>query len=248
MAREGGLSGGGKRRRAGASLRPRKTLWRGGASATIVVKRFMRPEVSLPRRRGWKAWKGGHMLKTSVRNRGFTLVELLVVIAIISILAGFLIPTIMKARGQADKAKCQSNLRELQKLGMIYADSAGTRFYPMGKGTNPQAHQSLNEIVKTTQGLKPDLFVCPSWREGTAEVVDEKFELEENTCSYAWPKHKVSPSDPPNTAVSCDKFVFDNEAKNGHADGRNVVYLDSSVDWVPTTKVPAEELPKGLTR
>src|SRR6185295_15561633 len=98
-------------------------------------------EDGLPRQTGRKPWKGGRMIKVSVRDlsiserrttkRGFTLVELLVVIAIISVIAGFLIPTIMSARGKADIVKCQSNLRELQKLGMIYADSAGTRFYPM---------------------------------------------------------------------------------------------------------------------
>ena len=116
------------------------------------------------------------MLKSSVRVRGFTLVELLVVIAIISVIAGFLIPTLMKARGKADEVKCQSNLRELQRLGMIYADSGGNRFYPLAKGTAPQAHESLMMLVRANEGLKPKLFMCPTCREEPAEVdADGKF-------------------------------------------------------------------------
>ncbi len=190
------------------------------------------------------------MLKKSVQDRGFTLVELLVVIAIISILAGFLIPTIMSARGKADIVKCQSNLREIQKLGMMYADSAGTRFYPLAKGTNPPAHESLNELIKFQDGLKPELFMCPTWRDGDpAEVVDNKFRLDENNCSYTWPKRKVSTSDSPNLALSCDKNIQSEENPSGHPKGRNVVHLDSSVEFIRIEKIPeGEDLPKGLVR
>ena len=63
--------------------------------------------------------------RTIVRGQcGFTLVELLVVIAIISVIAGFLIPTLLKSRAEADKVACQNNLRELAKMGMLYFDDA----------------------------------------------------------------------------------------------------------------------------
>ncbi len=188
-------------------------------------------------------------LKESARVRGFTLVELLVVIAIISVIAGFLIPTLMKARGRADEVKCQSNLRELQRLGMIYADSGGNRFYPMARGTNPQAFESLNVLIRANEGLKPQLFMCPTWREDPAVAdADGKFTLDEATCSYAWPRKRLSPSDPANTPLSCDKEVRGKETMNGHPDGRNVVYLDGSVEFVKTDLIPEDQLPKGLTK
>ncbi|MDD4153709.1 MAG: prepilin-type N-terminal cleavage/methylation domain-containing protein, partial [bacterium] len=48
-----------------------------------------------------------------MKKRGFTLIELLVVIAIIAILAAILFPVFGRAREQARKATCQSNLKQL---------------------------------------------------------------------------------------------------------------------------------------
>lgn len=47
------------------------------------------------------------------KSKGFTLIELLVVIAIIAILAAILFPVFARARENARRASCQSNLKQI---------------------------------------------------------------------------------------------------------------------------------------
>lgn len=64
-----------------------------------------------------------------VVRKGFTLIELLVVIAIISILAAILFPVFSRARENARRASCLSNLRQIGLGFMQYAQDYDS-FYP----------------------------------------------------------------------------------------------------------------------
>ena len=55
-------------------------------------------------------------------RRGFTLIELLVVMVIIALLVGLLLPALGRAREEARKTQCRSNLRQIGLAMNIYAN------------------------------------------------------------------------------------------------------------------------------
>lgn len=73
----------------------------------------------------------------TIRAQGFTLIELLVVIAIIAILAAILFPVFARARENARRASCMSNLKQIGLAFMMYTQDYDEK-YPMSYQLTPQ--------------------------------------------------------------------------------------------------------------
>jgi prepilin-type N-terminal cleavage/methylation domain-containing protein len=71
--------------------------------------------------------------RLTMRRKGFTLVELLVVIGIIALLIAILLPALQRARDQANRTACMSNIRQLTLAWMQYATEH--KFKIMGSNT-----------------------------------------------------------------------------------------------------------------
>jgi prepilin-type N-terminal cleavage/methylation domain-containing protein len=71
-----------------------------------------------------------NVLRSSRRRtaRGFTFVELLIVIGIIAVLIGILLPTLARARAQANRAACLSNIRQLGTGILMYCNESDGYF------------------------------------------------------------------------------------------------------------------------
>lgn len=94
-----------------------------------------------------------------MKRKGFTLIELLVVIAIIAILAAILFPVFARAREQARKAVCLSNLNQIG-LGLMMYVQDYDETYPIGRfSTTPLTwwYNVLDPYIKNKQ-----VFVCPT--------------------------------------------------------------------------------------
>jgi prepilin-type N-terminal cleavage/methylation domain-containing protein/prepilin-type processing-associated H-X9-DG protein len=110
------------------------------------------------------------MLKTSVKTRSaFTLIELLVVIAIIAILAAILFPVFGRARENARRSSCLSNMKQLG-LGMMqyiqdYDETFPHAFWNVDNSVNGYQDQAnergwsynIQPYIKSVQ-----VFQCPS--------------------------------------------------------------------------------------
>lgn len=185
------------------------------------------------------------------RINGFTLIELLVVIAIIAILAAILFPAFARARENARRASCQSNLKQIA-LGIFqYTQDYDERF-PMayfGPGNEYLSNgwaAAVQPYVKSTQ-----LFQCPSepkapsafnWIEATDYALNRSLGTAHSAISLS------AVNFPTVTVLNFDFIAYsvdaswwdlsiDSASTKRHLEGANYSFVDGHVKWLRPEKV-----------
>jgi prepilin-type N-terminal cleavage/methylation domain-containing protein len=108
-------------------------------------------------------------MRTQPRRFAFTLIELLVVIAIIAILASILFPVFARARENARRASCMSNMKQLGLSMMMYKQDYDGRFPSAGWADNLPCPDGSGNMCGASWEVKIypyvkslQVYVCPS--------------------------------------------------------------------------------------
>jgi len=205
-------------------------------------------------------------MKKNSQRVGFTLVELLVVIAIMAILAALLLPTLSKAKHQAQGIKCLSNMRQLTTAWITYAGAYGDGLVTNVVGYPFQGQSSVDWASGWEDWSNPDdpdntnnlnlesplgqlwpfsrslgIYKCPS----DPSPLIRSVSMNPRMNGGDWPNAPIAEFTNPNklsaivNPAPVNAFVFIDERCDSINDGFFVVEMDFTNDMASLGNIPA---------
>ena len=162
-------------------------------------------------------------------KKGFTLVEMLVAIAIIGILIAILLPAVQKVREAANRASCQSHLRQLGLALHQYANDYG--YFP--KGASNDDDDSPTPLMTWMVRILPYIERETEWQYALEDYQRQKqynYPIPHRDLALVIPLYRC-PSNP----VSLYPFQARN---NGKKYGLTDYVGNEGVDWVVILFLP----------
>ena len=173
-------------------------------------------------------------------KKAFTLIELLVVIAIIAILAAMLMPALARARNEARKAACISNVKN-SGLGfqMYESDNASWPGYS-SSADDIGVGQAIGALRDGNYIDSDDLFSCPanktepSWDDTGDGSWDDATALGYGMDAANGTVVGIPGSPDPMRAIYSDKPDESNTAvgQNHGGDGAVTLFADKHTEWL----------------
>ena len=160
-------------------------------------------------------------------RKGFTLIELLVVIAIIAILAAILFPVFAQARAKARQVACLSNMNQIGKASMMYAQDYDEQFYPHRYNCDPNINGGSCNPLMSINGGPATTGISGSKAVGRIFWISMLQPYVKNYDAFKCPNNPApwvggSPSGPCGSdnqnATGCSGFGYGGQNSYGHND------------------------------
>ncbi len=193
-------------------------------------------------------------------RKSFTLIELLVVVAIIAVLVAVLLPAMAGAREQARTIVCQSNLRQLGTLTVMYAeDNKGALPNVLPEDQNKWYRRLfVNSLSKVEYAYvdfnnRKGIIYCPSERNLNGAYHGITYGMNLPCMFRRIDKELVGPRDKVILYLDCNPncaclnvwhgnlafryWVVETYPSYRHKEGLNILFQDIHVQWLKETLI-----------